>query len=118
MDSGTYVCSAYYDNEYSSNSSILIKRADDFNKIETNNYLTTKKVKPIIELTPLIEDNFLYGSIVQIDCSSLFAKSQDSESIEWIRLEDEMSERTSVTRNSLIINRFEINFNNKLFYLL
>ena len=106
MDNGTYTCIAYYDDDYSSSASIIIERIKTNEAVETNNLSIKKYLKPIIDLIPNFNKNFHYDSFVKIDCNSLMMHNNESNSIEWIRLQEEMSERTLVKENSLIIQKY------------
>ena len=102
LDNGTYVCKAYYgdaSNYETSNSSIYINRPQ--NTDSDNNEVKKMIVnKPLVELIPYITEN-----LIKVDCKASTVNGFEPNSIEWIRIEEDMSERTHVHGNSLIINK-------------
>ena len=98
-DRGTYVCEAFYDNGYIKNASIYI------NRIEKENILRPET--PKVNLTPHNKENLAYNSLVRVDCDIFESNESNVQpySIEWLRMEEEMSERALVVGDSLVFNR-------------
>ena len=111
LNNGTYVCKAYYGDAYNyetSSSSIYINRPENTDAETYDNYEVDKMVfnkyritfQPLVELLPYITKNF-----IKVDCKASTAKGFEPNSIEWIRIQEDMSERTYIQGNSLIINK-------------
>lgn len=106
MDSGTYKCIAYYDEDaYSSSDTIIIKRINSTEPINESNLLRPK-LKPNIALLPNLDKDFHYDTFVKVDCNNSIVVKDDSQSVEWIRLQNNMSERVFVNGSCLIINKY------------